>query len=52
MITRKGPGLQQCGSSAANDASCLSPCQRLEEDPDRTNIDLRAGAGGLHSGEN
>jgi electron-transferring-flavoprotein dehydrogenase len=33
--------------------ACLWNCsQPLEEDPERTNIDLRAGAGGLHSGEN
>ncbi|MBI4875034.1 MAG: 4Fe-4S ferredoxin [Acidobacteria bacterium] len=33
--------------------ACLWNCsQPLEEDPERTNIDFRAGAGGLHSGEN
>ena len=33
--------------------ACLWNCsQALDEDPERTNIDLRAGAGGLHSGEN
>jgi electron-transferring-flavoprotein dehydrogenase len=33
--------------------ACLWNCsQPLEEDPERTNVDLRAGAGGLHSAEN
>ena len=33
--------------------ACLWNCsQALEEDPERTNIEFRAGAGGLHSTEN
>lgn len=33
--------------------ACLWNCtQPLEDDPERTNIDFRAGAGGLHSSEN
>ncbi|MEK7755137.1 MAG: 4Fe-4S binding protein, partial [Acidobacteriota bacterium] len=33
--------------------ACLWNCsQPIKEDPERTNIDLRAGAGGLHSSEN
>lgn len=33
--------------------ACLWNCtQPLEEDPERTNIEFRAGAGGLHSSEN
>ena len=33
--------------------ACLWNCSRpLAEDPERMNIEFRAGAGGLHSGEN